>query len=330
MPYSYGIVGFGIAGQLLVLELLQRKISPSEIVILDETFLGGALVTHYGSVLSNTPWWKTKKALQEYPEWSKASIEKGDKLYSENQCMPVRDIGSLCFETAYKASHAVEKITAKVLEIQQAPESKLWTLKHAFGSVSCKLLFLAPGALEKQLPIASPVIPLTHALDKEKLEKLVTKEDKVAVFGLSHSGTICLKHFQELEIQTTGIYNTPAPFLFERDGHYDGLKEGSEVIADSILKGEYNHINLVSWSNPLEIHKALKKATKIIYAIGFQQNPVGSLLLSYDSNTAALKEYSNAYGYGIAFPGMTNSKPDVSVLSFQDQIRRTLPSILQS
>ena len=59
-----GILGFGIAGQLLALELIQRGTPAKEICILDETFLGGALRLDWATVISNTPWWKTRKALE--------------------------------------------------------------------------------------------------------------------------------------------------------------------------------------------------------------------------------------------------------------------------
>jgi hypothetical protein len=327
--YQYCIVGFGIAGQLLALELIHRKVNPSTICILDKNFLGGALSTQYATVISNTPWWKTRKALSEYPLWSTESIQEGDSLYSEHQCMPVRDISRLLLETANKATHSTEKITATVTEIQYNDTETLWTIQHSNGTVKSSTLFLAQGALEKQLQLDKPTIPLSIALDKHQLQNIVTQNDRVTVFGTSHSGTILLNHLHELNIPTFAVYNTETPFLFKRDGHYDGVKEKSEQIADAILRGEYTNCKLLKWSDPLDLYNALKKTTKVIYSIGFRADRIGTFTTHYDPLTAAIGEKPNCYGYGIAYPGTTvlndTVYTDVSVLSFQEQIRRTIP-----
>jgi hypothetical protein len=325
------VIGYGIAGQLLVLELLtKRNVPPSQIVILDENFLGGALATHYGSVLSNTPWSKTRQALAEYLPWSKEAIEKGDKTYGEAQCMPVRDIAKLCLQASLKASSEVEKITTRVTDLVYK-DGQGWEIDHTFGKLTAKYVFLAHGAIEKQLNLDKPHIPLSIALNKDLLQNhLDPEKDIVAVFGLAHSGTILLNHLRELGVQTYGIYNTDQPFLFARDNVYDGIKEGAETIADSILRGEHaTTTTLIPWSDPLALYKALTKATKVIYSIGFAPAKLGSLDCRYDPATGRIGTNQNLYGYGIAFPGTTmhngKSYVDVSVLSFQDQIRGTLP-----
>jgi hypothetical protein len=332
--YQYCIVGFGLAGQLLLLELLQRNININNLCILDKNFLGGSLATHYGSVVSNTPWWKTKKALAIYSTWSVEILKEGDSLFSENECMPVKTIAEFCLKTTSAAialtGKTPEKITTSVTEIQR--EAEVWKISHSFGSLTCQTLFLTHGALEKQLPLEKPSIPLSIALDKQRLQQYVSAEkDKLAVFGTAHSGTILLSHLQELGIPTTAIYNTPTPFLFARDGHYDGIKEGSEKIAESILQGSYTNLKLISWNDPLEVYKALQKTTKVIYSIGFKPRPIGHMKLEYDSKTAKVGHEPNCYGFGIAFPGITEHNgqkySDVSVLSFQEQIQRTLVNI---
>jgi hypothetical protein len=328
--YSYGIIGFGIAGQLVLLELLKSGISPREICVCDENFLGGALVTSYGSVLSNTPWWKTRKALSEYPSWSAEIIAEGDKKYAENECMPLRDIGRYCLDVGLRAGTNVEKLTTKVEHFVYRADKQSWVVNHSFGSFGCKYLCLAQGGTEKQLSIDKPQIPLTIALDKYSLEKLVSAEkDTVAVFGLSHSGTICLQHLEDLGIRAIGIYNTETPFIFARDGDPSGIKEASEKIADSILAGSFKHLKLISFNDTLELYKNLNKCTKIISCIGFKAREIGCMKLNYNSETATVNAGPNCYGYGIAFPKLSDYKgkmyPDVSVLAFQEHIRNTLP-----
>jgi len=330
---TYCIVGFGIAGQLLLLELLKSGILANEIVIIDEHFIGGSLKTKYGSVISNTPWLKTKTALAEYAPWSTEFILWGNGKYQDADCMPVRDIAHVCFETAWKAANQIQKITAKAHTMKH--EDSIWKIQHTFGELKTRFVFLCHGAIEKHLPLDKPSIPLYIALDFQQLKNAVLPEkDSIVLFGTAHSGTIILKNLEEIGVQTTAIYNTPTPFQFARDGHYDGIKEGSEKIADCILRGEYKHITLQSWNDPLTLYKILQKATRVIYSIGFTVSPISGIQMDYDSQTAKLTTAPNCYGYGIGFPGVTIDKgmtfSDVSVLSFQDQIKRTLPAILES
>jgi hypothetical protein len=331
--YKYCILGFGIAGQILLLELLQRGIPGTEICILDELFLGGALATHYGTVMSNTPWWKTRKALGEYNQWSSAEIQEGDCKFQSDQCTPVAAIAAACFRTAKKALNfsKVTVITARVLSVNLSDSEK--QIQHTYGTVNCTgTLFCTQGAEEKQLDLSLPTIPLWIALNPALLAPHVTSDDTVTVFGTAHSGTIVLKHLHDLQIQTHAVYNTPTPFLFERDGEYDGIKEGSAVIADTILTGAYTKLTLIPWKEPLQIYKALQKTTKVIYSVGFKPRQIQGLNNQYDPESGKLVHHDGIYGFGIAFPGVTiqgdKKYTDVSVLSFQDQIRRCLPKII--
>lgn len=331
-PYQHAVIGFGIAGQLLVCELIQRGIQPNTIVILDKTGLGGALATDYSQVISNTPWWKTRQALLVYLPYSAKVIEELNVKYKENECMPLGDIAKACLQTALEAGKGCESIITTVSDMNHNEEGG-WAIHHAFGSIDAKRVYLTHGANEKKMDIPFPQIPLTIALDKTLLSRVVTQTDTVVVIGLSHSGTICLDHLHALGIQTIAIYNTPKPFLFARDGNYDGIKEGSERIADAILRGEHSSTTqFISYGDSFKIHRALQKVTKCIQCIGFEANPIGIHRLSYTHQTAVVDGAPNRFGYGIAFPGMTDQNgklyADVSVLSFQEQIRRTLPQIL--
>lgn len=329
------IVGFGIAGQLLLLELLKAGIKGSEITVVDKTFLGGDLVTHYGTVLSNTPWWKTKKALEAYPDYSAAAIAEGSLEFQDSQCMPVARIAELSFSAASKAlkSSGAELLATEIQSIHRL-ETNSFQIQHTFGSIRCKVLFATQGAEPKRLPLEVPTIPLSIALDKQVLSRYVSSKDTVAVIGTAHSGSILLQHLHSLAIPTIAFYKGAQPFRFARNGTYDGLKECSEQIADAVLRGEYTNLTLVSLDKFFEAHTALKKATKVIVATGFEaRQTIQGLPITYNPTTAALEGWQSAYGFGIAYPGTTTLEGktyvDVSVLSFQEQIQRCLPGILQ-
>jgi len=333
--YPYCIIGYGIAGQLLTLELLQAGIQPSELCICDETFLGGTLVTQYGSVISNTPWWKTRTALEAYSQWSNEVLEEGDTVFQKNDCTPVKAIAEACLQVANKAAAAgkVWKQLTHVTGIQQDIATGFWQIQHTFGSFSCNVLFLTQGAEPKVLDLPYPTIPLSIALDKNQLSQHVNPKDTITVFGTVHSGTVTLQNLHALGIPTYAIHKSEKPFLFARDGAHDGVKEGSELIADSILRGEYTNLTLVPWSDPLAVHKALQRTTKCIMCIGFQPRKLQGSSTAYDPATGAIKGLQNVYGFGIAYPGTSEingrTYTDVSVLSFQAQIRRCLPAILE-
>ena len=248
--------------------------------------------------------------------------------------MPVAQIGQVCFSVAEKALKlsGTEILITEIQSISHL-ESELFQIQHTFGVISCTVLFATHGATPKRLPLDIPSIPLSIALDKELLRHHIhPTKDHVAVIGTAHSGLILLSHLHTLSTPTTAFYRGTKPFRFARDGAYDGLKECSEQIADDIVKGEYTNLSLVSLDNFFEAHKAIKKATKVIVATGFEARTIHGLPTSYDPATAALHGLSSAYGFGIAYPGTTTLEGktyvDVSVLSFQDQIQRCLPEIL--
>lgn len=333
MVYEYCILGFGIAGQLVLLELLRANVKGNAICIIDSHFAGGALATEYGSVVSNTPWWKTRTALKYYGDVSKEAITNGDVKYSLDQCQPVRDIASACNITAMTAvrHHNIVCITST---IQQVFSGTPHTIQHTFGTVQAKTIIATHGAIEKQLDLSKPSIPLRIALDVHQLAyHLNPQMDSVVVFGTAHSGTILLKNLHDLCIPTTAVYNTPTPFLFARDDEYDGIKEAAATYADDILAGKYTRTTLVSWNDQLQVFKALQNATKVIYSVGFTAKHIPGIPTTYDVATAELRGVERMYGFGIAYPGTTVHKErtytDVSVLSFQQQIQRCLPKILE-
>jgi len=319
MSYKYCIIGFGISGQILLLELLKANIPKKDIVVCDETFLGGDLVTKYGSVLSNTPWWKTKKALEQY-----TSILPD---FPVDQCTRVSEIAKACLKTALNMARDVEKITTSVLSLEY---TDIWTITHLFGTFQATTVFLTTGGKQRVLDLSVPQIPLSIALDKNRLKEYVTSNDIIILFGTSHSGTIVIDNLNSLDIETYAVYKGEK-FYFETET-YGGLKEQSAIIAKSIMNGDYTNTTLISWSDPLIIHKYLKKATKAIFATGFEPRILDKKYKEYDPQTGIIQGEINLYGFGMAYPGVTEidgkKYQDISVLSFQEQIQKCLPKII--
>jgi hypothetical protein len=326
--YTYGIVGFGISGQLALCELLHRGVPPTEIVVIDETFLGGDLATTYGSVLSNTQWWKTKQALERYLPHSKEALEDVAKTYAPEHCTPVRIIAKACLATALLYGDKVTKRRATVTSYTKTEQG--WQIPLS-PPVVCKILILCTGGVPKTLPLDLPSIPLPIALDPDQLKHHVTQQDTVVVFGTSHSGILVLDALLTLGVKTIGVHKGTRIAEFADEGAYSGLKEKSAELARTFITTPPPNLSFISWNEPLELHKALLTATRAVYATGFQQRVLSSEGSVYNDQTAELQP--NLYGFGLGYPGATyidgKRYEDVSVLSFQEQLDKCLPELLR-
>ena len=65
MADIHAIVGFGISGMLVYLQLIKKGVRPNNIIIFDPDFIGGDLARHYSSINSNTTW---SKIVEIFPE----------------------------------------------------------------------------------------------------------------------------------------------------------------------------------------------------------------------------------------------------------------------
>jgi hypothetical protein len=187
-------------------------------------------------------------------------------------------------------------------------------------------IYLCQGATPKIMDVGVPIIPLKIALDQDQLKLIVEEGEHVTVFGCAHSGVLVIDNLVKLGCRVTGIYRGDKPIKYDRDGAYDGIKGHAAPIADKFLSGEIK-INFANWNNPIEIHKTLRGANKVVFACGFERiNIKGGE--NYDPVSGKITGFDNVWGFGIAYPGTSTVDgrvyEDVSVLSFQEQIRRTL------
>lgn len=339
--YSYAIIGFGVSGQLVALELLEKGVSPASILCFDLNWLGGTLKTEYACVKSNTPWWKPRKALEAFASSTQASLKKGDTKYRLDECFSVTGIADLQMNAVYPRLLKRNCIKGSILEVSRTDLTQPWTLKTASANFKAKTLFFTQGGAPKELDIALPTIPLRTALNIDSLRLTLESEEapRLALFGCSHSGTIVLKNCIDLGVPTTAIYKTTTPFCLESEGFYGGLKEQSAVIAKDILENRPSCLTFTAWSDPLGIHKALSEATHVIYAIGFEPIQIPIYFedkevssKEYDPATGGLKGAPDCYGFGLAYPSISlvdeKQYPDISSLAFQEQIRKCLEAIV--
>jgi uncharacterized protein YbjQ (UPF0145 family) len=186
------------------------------------------------------------------------------------------------------------------------------------------------------LPI--PSIPLTIALDPRRLREYITPGQRVLVFGTMHSGTLVMQNAVDCSANVVGLYNSPQPFTWDRDGAYDGLKREAAAIADAVV-GRRLPVTLVHIQDTAAVIRASATADWVVYAMGFEPrrlhmtvNGVEHDATLYDGATGALKDCPSVWGFGVAYP---NRAPDgihwdVSVAAFLAHMKAQLPSLLRA
>lgn len=325
---NHSIVGFGVSGMILFLELMKSKTDCSTICIFDPNWLGGDLVVKYGNVLSNTPWSKTRNVLSQY-DFASSGINYGDSKYTMDDLMPVSDMAICLMIVCTPFLKKVKQVTGFVKEILQL--ESCWQISVNETTMLSKNVYLCSGSDSKVIDLEIPNIPLEIALDLERLRHFVIAGEHVAVFGCSHSGLIIMKNLHTVGAIINGIYRGEKPFYYSRDGVYNGIKGDIVEFADNVNSIE--SIKLNCWNDPLKIHKILSKCDKIVVATGFKRRSFDLLGLggtkidgnNYDYKTGIIDNKKGLYGCGIAYPGITTvdniAYDDVGLQFFQQQIQ---------
>jgi hypothetical protein len=332
---SVCVVGCGVAGTLVCLELIRAGIEPKEILVIDPYFDGGALGRKWGGIQSNTRWDQITEVMKDYTSAQK-SIEKLSQTYKPEETVLLSDLNWL-LEQSLRPYHAHMNVYIDICQSLQQTNSG-WAIQLSNNILEAPTVILCQGGKEKLTDFGKPLLSLEIALDQVRLSRIIRPFQSVAVFGMAHSGTLVCKHLLALDCKVYGVHNTAIPFLYERDGHYDGIKRESAEIADRLINESPKRFELCSFQDTKKLFKILTKVDWIVSAIGFQTSPIqikdtqGNIVSfqEYNSDTACLT--NGLYGFGLAYPGVTQqgqkTYKDVSIPSFISQIRRCLPSIL--
>jgi hypothetical protein len=332
---SLCIVGAGITGLSLLLFLQEANTDLSKVTIIDPYFDGGDLARRWGPVLSNTPWSKTSNTLR-----SACPSLTFQDIADPTRTTPLIDLAHLIRGLAATALKRVRQIQGTVVSTDLSGDS--WIITYTAGGKQLRLVSKAivfcQGGEPKTLDLPIPSIPLECALDPNRLKGYVRPGQRALVFGTMHSGTLVMRNLRDLSANTVAAYNTPEPFVWDRDGAYDGIKEEAATIADAIVRGEYKQTKLVQISNTSAIIRAGIEADWAIYAMGF--TPRSSIVLKvngkeeptslYDGKTGCISSSKNAWGFGIAYPNQApdGKNWDVSVAAFLTHMKEQLPQIL--
>ena len=333
------IIGAGVAGLLLVL-LLQTHIAPDQNTIIDPHFDGGDLVRKWPSVLSNTP---LKAAIGAFQKFSPLTVLPPWALeLSPDQPTSLATLGSLVRETVDLS--AVNHIQGTVTDANWLHGA--WQIQYmSAGSnalVTADTLLLATGGEPKQMDLPIPYIPLDVALDRNKLNSYLLPDQRIVIFGTSHSGTLVIKNVLDHPVKSVAaIYKGSKPFIWARDGEYDGLKLEAALLADSYVAATApTKLSLIPLNDFAGIIKATRQADWVIYATGFNQRftfPVREQsvpinMVHYERTTGKILSLPNAWGFGLSHPSQAPDGVhfDVGIFSFMEHISKQIPSILDS
>jgi hypothetical protein len=216
-----------------------------------------------------------------------------------------------------------------------------WTVQTSKGDiVRASVLCITAGSEPKSLHLPIPSIPLDIALDPQRVKSYIQPTDSILVFGLSHSGTLVLRNCLEAGAkEVIGVYRGAKPFLFARDGEYDGLKLDAAAAADCFLSSPQPALNLARCDDMCCLLAATRKADWVVYAIGFEARTSFQVSINgelkvgpfdYDGTTGQLRGLPAAYGFGLAYPSQApdGAHWDVGIAPFVEHISRQIPAIL--
>ncbi len=325
------IIGYGVAAQFLLSHIIQ-EISGNSISIIDPDFLGGSLQRNYSFIQSNTTCEQTCNSLNRLPAiWSPVSHAL-QKKYTNSSTMPLGDLMSELHTIGRKLLKDCNCFYDTLQMAQWNPETKRWSLLCKNISYTSDVLCVCTGISPRQKDYGIPTIPLQNALDPHCLPRILKKGDSILVVGSSHSGTLILKNLQEIpDIHTTCIYKT-VPFKFLKDGFLDGIKQESADIAESIQRGEYKNLTMISSSDTPELSKSFRKCSWIIQACGFETNvpsfqtTSGQMFeMKWDCNTGKSQTMEHVYGFGACVP---NEMKDIGIGPFVEQLEQRFPHFL--
>ncbi len=330
--FDITFIGYGVATMCALLALPSHI---KKIAVIDPYGGSGTLLRHYATVQSNTTWSQFIDAITPYtaPAKLQALRDKHSPEATTTLGELIRSFKSIIPE------NEVYRIVATAKEAHFKDGSWNINLDNK-SSIKTNKLILCTGAQPLTLNYPIPQLPLENVLNAATLSAVARPLDTIVIVGASHSGTLAAARAAEAGLNVSLVYRGDrAPFKYARDGHYDGIKQESAIIADKIMAGEMPTVKVINKED--DVRSALLTADWITYACGFEPAKTIKLCVdgtevnagAYDSTTGKLTEASQAWGFGIAYPNSTvigtATYYDVSLPAFLAHISRNLSAIIR-
>ena len=354
--FKFAVVGAGPSGLAAISVLLENDLYP--ILWVDRSFNGGRMPL-YRNVPSNT---KAKiftrfvtdsKIYSKFVEMDPNPLESLKDVPPEETCQLQKALTMLNRLTYHLNTKYQDKVVmvkddvTSLHRVPQGPNEDVWQvgLKSDSVQLNVEKVVLATGGhpiqphiskiVKKKLPKEPKTVDLDVALDKYKLAEEIGEEDTVAIIGASHSAMVVLLNLDQMEKKPKMIhvfYRHPLKYavfyedwiLYDNTG-LKGLaakwaKEKFETDQVPNLKRHY-----IPDDNQALYEEILPQCTKIIYAVGYERDPVPQISITdqsgkkiefkdneiqYDVKAGKLgivkdgklEPLGGLYGMGIAFP----------------------------
>jgi hypothetical protein len=336
------VVGAGPAGIVIVGLLLDLGISREDIVWVDPEFNVGRMGHYYANVPGNTKtslyidFIRACKTFQLCAPNALQELQKHELTLEYPLSIIVKPLQEItdCMRQKVEA----QRTTLTGLEYT----SDIWHIECANGfECDAERVVLATGSYPRSLNYTnSPEIPLDIALNQRILAQEVTPEDTVAVVGSAHSAVLVLKFLSETPVgRIINFYKKPFVYTTDMGGWLlyssSGLKGIAAEWAKNVLE-KNPPCNLVRVYNSEKARAAwLPLCTKIIYAAGYERNPIPGCNpdMSYDSQTGKIAP--GLFGIGIAFPEIVidqagNAEHKIGLNSFMQHALEMLPEWMRT
>ena len=331
MLYKVALIGFGAANMLFLAYIASS--APElldDTVIIDPTLNGGALQNSWPNVRSNTTYNQFISALKRFSATAEFA-EKISPRFALDQPTPLHVLAKSLREAIEPFMKKTTILKDKVKNITE-DQNKIFKIELKDKVIQAERVIFSPGSNPKGFNYPIPTIPLHVALDNRQVDSYISAGNRVILFGTAHSGCLVLANLIGCGARVSLVYATDKPFLFAKDGEYDGIKQDAAIIADAVLANNSpydKHVEMIYYKNTEAVLAAAMRADYACYTVGFSLESAKCFgyETGYNAETARLREGSEIYGFGIAFPSCTKVGEkvfwDVSIPSFTEHILKT-------
>lgn len=336
--YQWAVVGAGPAGIAAIGALLDANIAPQHILWIDPEFKGGDFAKYWGEVSSNTQIHLFSKFLNGFYAFDYINCPQDFRMDEThpNHYVQLKAVAKPLQWITQQLRDKVCSVKAYVSE--QKIIDGYWQLHTTAGIFASQKVILATGAKTKSLNQPEvPLLPLADALNPQKLTTIVDTNQRVAVFGSSHSAMICIKNLLEAGVkEVINFYLSPIKYALVMDGWtlYDntGLKGATaEWTRENISQRLHPQIRRCI-SSAENIKKLLPQCDQAVHAVGFSQRLPHLENIDathYDRNYGIIAP--GLFGCGIGFPREVtdpngNKELNVGLYKFMNDLNDWLPT----
>lgn len=339
--YKWTVVGAGPAGIATVGKLLDNGENPKSIAWIDQSFRAGDLGTKWSNVSSNTKVGRFEAFLRECDSfnYSRTDVTFSIRGLHPNQTCQLRHIVEPLLWITDQLKRRVDSKKSKVSSLSF--ENMRWRLGVQSEEITASNVVLAIGSDQKRLNYPKPEITLEYALDRDKLQKIVDRNESIAVFGSSHSAIMAVHNLLSAGVKhVINFYRSPLRYAVDYGDWilYDntGLKgETADWAKENIERGELKELLRLE-ANSENLQAYLPQCSRVIYGVGFEARTIpieGVDVAGYNERTGEIAP--GLFGCGIAFPEKVtdragNVEYNVGILKFVKYLDRVVPKWIEA